>query len=244
MRNTLHAFVAGLMIVSASSAQSTLLNFEGVGDSARVNNFYSGGTDSAGNSGPNYGVSFTGGLVFSPNTLTADTFQGAIDSDAGGSYLFANEPSPNTAAILPASIFAIMNVPGGFTSLSFYYSGFGGTATVFDAPGGTGNVLGALSFGSNFAANCSGDPTGDQFCRFDPVTVTFSGTGRSARFQGSLDYYDDLSLGLISPVPEPASWSMILLGFGALGIAIRRRIRLGCEPTLRCRHSSDGAPAI
>jgi hypothetical protein len=221
MRNTLAPLIAALLAASATPAQSAVLTFEGVGNNGRVDNFYNGGTDSAGNSGPNLGVSFTGGLIFSPNTFTGDTFQGAIDSDApGGGYDFANEPSPNTTAILPGSIFAIMNVSGGFTSLSFYYSGFGGTATVYDGLNGSGNVLGSFSFGSNFANNCSGDPNGNQFCRFDPVTVPFSGTALSARFQGSLDYYDNLSLGLLA-VPEPASWAMMLLGFGLVGAAMR-----------------------
>ena len=31
-------------------------------------------------------------------------------------------------------------------------------------------------------------------------------------------------------VPEPATWSMMLLGFGALGLSLRRRRRLGAKP--------------
>lgn len=228
MQKSLCAMTAGLLVGSASAAQATVLTFEGVGSNARVDNFYNGGTDSAGNSGPNVGVSFTGGLIFSPTVLTGDTFQGAIDSDAGGGALIANEPSPNTTVILPGSIFGIMNVSAGFTSLSFFYSGFGGTVTLYDGLNGTGNVLGSSSFGSNFANGCSGDPTGDQFCSFDPVTASFAGTAKSARFQGSLDFFDNFNLSI---VPEPGSWAMMLIGFGLIAAAMRRsaKVRLGLQ---------------
>ena len=47
------------MLVTGICQATTVLTFEGVGDQAAVNDFYNGGTDSAGNSGPNYGINFS-----------------------------------------------------------------------------------------------------------------------------------------------------------------------------------------
>lgn len=33
-------------------------------------------------------------------------------------------------------------------------------------------------------------------------------------------------------VPEPATWAMMLLGFGGVGVALRRRRKLGATPQL------------
>lgn len=90
------------LVASIAQAAPIVLDFEGVGDFASVNEFYNGGTDSAGNSGPNYGINF------SPTSL------GLIDSDAGRSRNFANEPSPDTILFFQEGDAATMNVAAGF----------------------------------------------------------------------------------------------------------------------------------
>ncbi len=50
-----------------------------------------------------------------------------------------------------------------------------------------------------------------------PTTLTFSALGTSDSLGG---YLDSISL---SAVPEPASWVMMILGFGMLGFALRRQ---------------------
>ena len=47
-------------------------------------------------------------------------------------------------------------------------------------------------------------------------TITFGSTGNSFEF-------DNLAAGVAGAVPEPATWAMMLLGFGALGATLRRR---------------------
>ncbi|KRB91583.1 hypothetical protein ASE22_06315 [Sphingomonas sp. Root720] len=44
--------------------------------------------------------------------------------------------------------------------------------------------------------------------------------------------FDNLTVGsaVVSTAPEPASWAMMLLGFGAIGATLRRRSRLGALP--------------
>jgi len=48
------------------------------------------------------------------------------------------------------------------------------------------------------------------------VNGTVQGTNRSGSYVGNIN---------IAPVPEPVSWGMMLLGFGAIGYAMRRRRR-------------------
>jgi hypothetical protein len=69
----------------------------------------------------------------------------------------------------------------------------------------------------------SGEPfTAQTSSPFDLVsgqTYTLSFNGRST--SDNTAYID--AVGLVAPVPEPATWAMMLLGFGAIGAAMRRR---------------------
>lgn len=51
-------------------------------------------------------------------------------------------------------------------------------------------------------------------------TLAFSAIGTSDSLGGYLD-----SISLVSAVPEPSVWGMLLMGFGAVGYAMRRRRR-------------------
>lgn len=218
--------VAGM---SAPAQASVVLTLEGVGDGAFVNDFYNGGTDSDGNSGINYGIDF----------LTFGSI-GLIDSDVGGSGDFANEPSPETVLLVAPSAWA-MNVAAGFeTGFSLFYSAassFGGTVEVYDGLNGTGNLLGSLTLVPN-SESCSGDPNG-VYCEWTPVGMTFAGTAHSVDFDGFTDFliFDNITFGAATPgngneIPEPATWAMMLLGFGAMGIAIRRSRKMRPIPAI------------
>lgn len=82
--------------------------------------------------------------------------------------------------------------------------------------GGTLNGVNGILIGTN-----------DFFVSFDP---TLSAQTRQLIFDSlSLESFaiDSVSItqGAAAGVPEPASWTMMLLGFGAIGFAIRRRIK-------------------
>jgi len=214
----LTAATAIAMTASANAATVTL-DFEGVGDVAAINDFYNGGTDSAGNSGVNYGVNF------SPTSL------GLVDFDAGGNGNFANEPSPNTILFFGTGGAATLNYAAGFdTGFSFFYSALNnpGFINVYDGLAATGNLLATLNLPTN-SANCVGDPTG-QFCEFTAIGVAFSGIAKSVDFGGSADQiaFDNVTFGSATPngaVPEPATWAMMIGGFGAIGSMARYRRR-------------------
>jgi len=216
--------MAGLSLVMPAQAATIVLDFEGVGDGASVDDFYNGGTDSFGNSGLDYGISFS------------RTSLGIVDIDAGGNGNFGNEPSPDTVLFFLNGGAATMNVDAGFDAgFSFFYAADAfnaGSVVVYDGLNATGNILANLSLTPN-GGNCAGDPNGLPFCQFDPFGVSFAGIARSVDFAGVANQiaFDNITLGSaipdpgpISPsVPEPATWAMLLMGFGVVGGVLRRR---------------------
>jgi len=212
------ALCGAITLVSASaSAAPITLTFEGVGDQAAVNDFYNGGTDSMGNSGTNYGVSFS------------NTSLGIIDADAGGTGNIANEPSPNTVLFFLDSSSATLNYAAGFTTgFSFYYtSSTAATVNVWSGLNATGDLLGQITVAAQFSDGCTGDPTGS-FCNWTAAGVSFMGIARSIDFGGTANQtaYDNITFGSDKPgnpgVPEPASWALMLAGFGLVGGSLRR----------------------
>jgi len=63
-----------------------------------------------------------------------------------------------------------------------------------------------------------------------PTNHTFNvvGTGSDTiafSFRNDPSYYnlDNISVSAVAPVPEPATWAMMLVGLGAIGFMARRR---------------------
>ena len=214
---------AAAMILAASGvaqANVIVLDFEGIGDQANINDFYNGGTDSMGNSGTDFGIGF------GTNTL------GVIDSDAGGSGNIANEPSGETAMFFLTGT-AVLNYSAGFdTGFSFFYSSSTvASVFVYDGLDATGNLLATLDLTAQYSDNCSGDPSGD-FCNWTAVGASFAGTAYSIDFGGTVNQiaYDDITFGSATagggdddPTPVPAPAGLALLGLG-LALIGRKRV--------------------
>ena len=65
-----------------------------------------------------------------------------------------------------------------------------------------------------------------------PIPVSASGTsGSYTETFGPLPVHGTVSYSLTTAVPEPATWSLMLLGLAALGGALRLRARKG-DPAL------------
>ena len=213
---------AAMLLAASGFAQANVivLDFEGVGDQANINDFYNGGTDSMGNSGTDYGIGF------GSNTL------GIIDADAGGTGNFANEPSADTVMFFLTGT-AVLNYSAGFdTGFSFFYSSSTvASVFVYDGLDATGNFLGTLDLSAQGFDNCSGDPNG-QFCNWSPVGASFAGTAYSIDFGGTVNQigYDDITFGSATagggdddPTPAPAPAGLALLGLG-LALIGRKRV--------------------
>lgn len=190
--------------IAAPASAATVLTFEGLGNLAPVGAFYA----------PNY--------IFSTATLAI------IDRDAGGSGNIANEPSASTVMFFLDANNAVLNAPNGFTTgFSFFYSSStAATVNVYDGLNATGNLLGSIVLTAQFGDNCVGDPNG-VFCNWTNAGVAFTGTALSIDFGGTANQtaYDNITFGSSTAggVPEAATWAMMIIGFGMVGAAARRR---------------------
>ena len=112
----------------------------------------------------------------------------------------------------------------------FYEGGIGGP--VLNGPGSTGyNTLSAS--GLTAASFTQIDPTtgllGTAHPNFagDPIVFGLVQSTGADTIPGTIETvaYDNLSF-TVTSVPEPATWAMMMLGFGGLGAAMRSRRRL------------------
>lgn len=196
-----------LLAAAPAFAQTVTLDFEGAAGYVNgIGQFYNGGTDQAGQSGPNYGVSFTGGAV-------------ALSNDPAFDPYYADAPSPLTV-MFAFDADSFMNVAAGFGgTLTFAYSALASSVVnVFSGLNGTGSVLGSASLSANALTGCTSAPS----CNFDFTSVQFAGLARSVGFgdnPGSV-LYDNVT---ITPVPEPSAYLLMALGLAAVGVVKRRR---------------------
>ena len=213
----------------AASAQAAVitLNFEGVAphpnnNDVLVNSFYNGGTSSAGLSGPNLGVEFNGDVLLlclnTANVNCSNTSKGGLGvagSDKGAIFFLSGNPIMNVAAGFDTGFSGVFSAP--FTP--------GTTVSVWSELNAGGNLLASLTLGTTAASGCN---IAGQYCPFDNFSLAFAGIGKSVQFGGTLNQqvFDDLTFGSITPggeVPEPASWAMLIAGFGLVGATQRRR---------------------
>jgi hypothetical protein len=144
------------------------------------------------------------------------TFQQAPASDANGVYSFALGTTPisfdwSIDGNLDDALITILDMA---TNVSVSYNPFfagndntWGGATDPDLFQNSERLSFAFLLGSDFDPN-----------RNDTYAATLTADGRS------LTAYAQVGTGAPVPdVPEPATWTMMLLGFGAVGFAIRRK---------------------
>ena len=227
------ALLAGASLPAAAAVVT--LDFEGINttyptsDWAFVNDFYNGGTSSAGTSGPNAGIGITDALAIclnKPDTLCSNVSRGG-----------QGDPDSQTTGLLFSGSNAFVNVTAGFKGgLSLFYAGglspeiaaiFGpASIQLFDGLNGTGNSLATLSLPKTLAT-CSG--LGD-YCPFVPTALSFTGTAKSISFMNARDQivfddvtFDNVLSGPVNPVPVPASLPLLLAGTAGLAALRRRR---------------------
>lgn len=186
----------------ATAASAHTINFETVNlshhDWPRLDGFYDGGY-TAGRVGPNYGVTFQ-----------EKAWDVASNLGSNGSIF---------AYTLTSSSW--ISARNGFTKqITFRYGAFDDTTLfLYDGLDGTGTLLAQRSLNMN-SSNDSGS------INWDWATLAFSGQARSVVFQSTAGSFgiDDITFGSgPSGVPEPASWAMMIGGFGLAGTALRRQ---------------------
>ena len=229
------ALSIGLSLLASQAFASTItLTFGNEANQALIENYFNGGTDSQGKSGPNDGIAFS---------ANAESLKAGFSGTGGqGTGKFENLPSGAPGILLFATpgtgVTNAMNDVAGFQSLSFDYSILtnsasfaGGTVSLFSGLNGTGSLLGTVTLSAaGTTVPCTGNLVNgvskDEFCSWQNTSVTASGgIAESAVFGGkaALDTEFD-SVALTAPVPVPAALLLMISGVGGLaGFARRRR---------------------
>lgn len=146
-------------------------------------------------------------------TLAGTAARPAFNSTGNFGAALGGTPSSYSVNFGPTRAFSfVLGSLDTYNTLTLRFSN--GTTQTFSgaqiALGGDadGNQVQADSNGRVFYTAQAGDPS--------IVGATFASSGFSFEF-------DDLATLANSPVPEPATWAMFLLGFGIAGRAMRRR---------------------
>ncbi len=117
------------------------------------------------------------------------------------------------------------NISFQYLSLSLTSRQVGANSNALDIGNFTVN---GVNFGSFSAAGGAAltqwfAPTANSFVNLDITgTITFRNTGGNGAFQNERPNLNIAFAGL-QPVPEPASWAMLIAGFGLTGAMLRRR---------------------
>lgn len=196
------ALAVGLL--SAAPAFSLTLDFQDVGAYNFVQEYYNGGTNDAGLTGTNYGVSFGLDIL----GMTNDEFFTYYDN------------APNPGAIAAVGADGALNIAAGFTgAVSFSYSAIAATTvTVFSGLNGTGIELGTFNLAATNGV-CSEELP---FCSWDIASLSLAGVAHSIQFGGTAGVagFDDIT---VAPVPVPAAGWLMLSALGGLGALNRRK---------------------
>lgn len=202
------ALAASLACTAPALASILTIDFEAPTSFASIDQFYNGGTDGAGASGPNLGVSFG-----------ADAL--AVQNDALGPY-FSNAPSP-LGVMAPVGSDATLNFSGplGIHAVSFFYSAADvATVSLWSDFDGGGSLLGTINLAANAQDGCSDSA----FCNWDQASIDFGANiGRSITFGDAANVagFDDVRIS----VPEPSSLALLSLGIAGIGAARRKQVR-------------------
>ncbi len=195
-------------VVTGGGMVTTNIDF----DNADVGASYVGtaGTFGSSGAGPAQGNVFSGPLSTGEGVHSASN------------YLFVGSPNSGPATGFVVNFASAVGAAGFSTIDYFGAAGFGNVLNIsaYSGLNGTGTLLGSFD--------------GQQF-NFQNNNVYFMGVVSSSNDIGSIVFnrafdasgdtigIDNIVSGTFGAVPEPASWALLIAGFGLTGAAMRRR---------------------
>lgn len=167
------------------------------------------------------GVTYSGAIFFSQLSNSGTDFwvdlgytQGLVNRPVGTDLIALNDAGTKTITFAAP----VTDVYLAFTSWNGVTAGFDAPFTVVSQGAG---FWGNGSFGVNGASNGfvgNGEVHG---------VLKFAGTFSSLTFTDTAELWHGFTVGIGSPavpaIPEPASWAMLIAGFGLVGATLRRR---------------------
>jgi hypothetical protein len=170
------ALVFLLLAVAVPAAAQTkgTVTFGGLKNLEFVNDYYNGGQGSLGSGpGKNFHLQFTGNA------------QAIVQAAKSGSGNFINNPNSYPVMFFQTGNSVVATASDGVhVALWFYYSAIQpGTATVYDGPNGTGNILSSITLTPN-DSGC----TVYKLCVWTAVGVPLSTPAGSIRFSDNANY--------------------------------------------------------
>jgi hypothetical protein len=198
---------AAAVVLLASASPASALTFVRTPGSPVSFAAPAGGTTVDFNGALPSGFTLTGGQLVTGDN--ANVFAEPAFSD-GSRYL----------AVLAGQT-ATLTAPNGFTGVSLFLGSVDSFNTL-DVLSTAGAVLGSFT-GSQLVNN----PTGNQNAANTNLRVSFFNTPGEAnigglRFSSGQNAFETDNIAFLGAVPEPATWAMMLLGFGAVGYSMRR----------------------
>ncbi len=173
----------------------------------------------------NYGSYSAGDTIGNGGTLGALSYSFITSSGLGG--VITNDYNSFTGLSLAAK-----QVSGPLSDSDFFYSNEGFTVTLptpVTAIGFFANVNNPDTF---TLSTSSGVSTTQTITAYDTDTFNFIGVTSATPFQSATFISSDYNVpeieygtAIASGVPEPSTWALMLIGFGALGYLARRTNR-------------------
>jgi len=162
-------------------------------------------------------VTIVAGATLAPATASAATLLFTLSGGRNATFQLDSNPTPTSGqTFLGSEQAAFTNLPG----------------TVNGAPA----TIETVSFGTGIFATLSVVAPGLGFTQFGGGGPLFTGTGAQpvfapGTFKLTNFFFPDQNSTLVisavaAGVPEPSAWALLILGFGVVGAAMRRRTTL------------------
>lgn len=227
MRNislSLVASAAALAIATPAAAAVSLAPINGPNLATQI---HASTTDATNDATIVFGSTASGGqskdVQFTANTAVHITDGGgfASISDANSTADFTSvliDPTSNFTALQ----FSVQLVDAGYVFVDYLLAG----SSMFMTPTGTDPFAQAANTLKDYQITATG---GDVLSAIRITTCTTSAGCAASAGVGSgtgisLEKQNSITLASVTgPVPEPATWAMMLLGFGAVGYSMRRK---------------------